>query len=294
MNRCFLSLLLFAVGSYVVKAQSIQKMNMWQDSLLQVGQQMFQRTAEAERLERNFTFIKTLVSALKEPNSYFFNFSKLDMISVLSSPDNDFRIFSWNIPLQDGSYLYYGTIQHKIAGGKLKLTPLLDRTFAFQKPAEEIVTPEQWYGAQYYAIVPLSKQQYALLGWKGHQAEYSKKVIDILRITPSGEITLGAPVFSDDPNRTRRVFSYAKAATMYLHYNPNLERIEFDHIVAAAPEYEGNFSYYGPDLTHDAYEVRAGKLVFKENIELQGLKQEDESRYIDPLKPGNRQKSGIR
>jgi len=285
--------MLFAVGVYPVKAQNIQKMNIWQDSLLQLGQQMFQHEAEAERLERNFVFIKTLVSALKEPNSYYYNFEKLDMISVLSSPDNDFRIFSWNIPLQDGSYLYYGSIQHKVAGGQLKLTPLLDRTFAFQKPTEEITSPEQWYGAQYYEIIPLSKQHYVLLGWKGHQAEYSKKVIEILRMSPDGTITLGAPVFTDNPKMTRKVFSYARTATMYLRHNAPLNRIEFDHIVAVAPEYEGNFQYYGPDLTHDAYELRGGRLVFRENIVLQAHEQGNESHYIDPLKSKNSRKSGI-
>jgi len=286
--------MLFAAGVCPVKAQNIQKMNIWQDSLLRVGQEMFQRVAEAERLERNFVFIKTLVSALKEPNSYLYNFNKLDMISVLSSPDGDFRIFSWNIPLQDGSYLYYGTIQHKVAAGQLKLTPLLDRTFSFQKPTEEITSPERWYGAQYYEIIPLSKRQYVLLGWKGHQAEYSKKVIEILSVSPTDEITLGAPVFTDNPKITRKIFSYARTATMYLRYNENSNRIEFDHIVAVAPEYEGKFQYYGPDLTHDTYQVRGGKLIFKENIALPALENGKENLYIDPLKPGNSQKSGIR
>ncbi|NGM61467.1 hypothetical protein G5B30_05980 [Sphingobacterium sp. SGG-5] len=286
--------MLFAVGVYPVKAQNIQKMDIWQDSLFRVGQQMFQRTAEAERLERNFVFIKTLVSALKEPNSYLYNFDKLDMISVLSSPDHDFRIFSWNIPLQDGSYLYYGTIQYQVSGGQLKLTPLLDRTFVFEKPTEEITSSEQWYGAQYYEIIPLSKRQYVLLGWKGHQAEYSKKVIEILSVSPTGDITLGAPVFTDNPKMTRKIFSYARTATMYLRYNENSSRIEFDHIVAIAPEYKGKFQYYGPDLTHDAYQVKSGKLVFKENITLQAVEDGKENLYIDPLKPKNSQKSGIR
>ncbi len=292
MNRCFLSFMLFVVGINVVKAQNIQKMNIWQDSLLHVGQQMFQSRAEAERLERNFVFIKTLVSALKEPNSYFFNFTKLEMISVLSSPDNDFRIFSWNIPLQDGSYLYYGTIQHKVTGGQLKLTPLLDKTFAFKKPDEEITSADQWYGAQYYEIISLSNRRYALLGWKGHHAEYSKKVIEIVHIPTSGEVTLGAAVFSDSPHIARKIFSYAKTATMYLHFSEQSNRIEFDHIVAISPGEVGNFKYYGPDLTHDGYEIKGGRLIFKENIELRSPEKEDDSRYIDPLKPGKR-RSGL-
>ena len=293
MKYCVLFLAVCAVGFGRLSAQNIQKMDRWQDSLLHVGRQMFQSPVETERIERNFTFVKTLVSALKEPNSFFYTFDKLDMISVISTPDNSLRIFSWNIPLEDGSYLYYGTIQHKTPGGKLKLTPLLDKTFEIQNPTEDITPAGKWYGAQYYDIIPLAKNQFVLLGWKGHHAEYTKKVIDILNISPSGEVTLGAPVFSDAPKMVRKIFSYTKDATMYLQFNKKSNSIEFDHIVPASPQLEGNFKYYGPDLTHDAYEVKGGRLIFKENISLQNAEKEGEGHYIDPLRPSRKLKSGL-
>ncbi|NGM90137.1 hypothetical protein G5B35_22835, partial [Parapusillimonas sp. SGNA-6] len=232
--KYYVLLIVCAIGVGTGTAQNIQKMNIWQDSLLHVGRQMFQSEGEAERIERNFVFVKTLVSALKEPNSYFYAFDKLDMISVISAPDNSFRIFSWNIPLQDGSYLYYGSIQYKVAGGKLKLTPLLDKTFEIQNPTQDITSNNTWYGAQYYDIIPISKHQFVLLGWKGHHAEYTNKVIEILHVSPTGEVTLGAPVFSDDPKMVRKIFSYTKNATMYLQFDKKLNSIVFDHIVPVA------------------------------------------------------------
>src|SRR5690606_7932922 len=241
---CVLFLTVYAIAFEPLSAQNIQKMDQWQDSLLHVGRQMFQSGAEAERIERNFVFVKTLVSALKEPNSYFYAFDKLDMISVISAPDNSFRIFSWNIPLQDGSYLYYGSIQHKVAGGKLKLTPLLDKTFEIQNPTQDITSNSTWYGAQYYDIIPISKYQFILLGWKGHHAEYTNKVIEVLHISPAGEVKLGGPVFSDDPKMVRKIFSYTKNASMYLQFDKERSRIVFDHIVPVSPQHEGNFKYY--------------------------------------------------
>lgn len=268
-------------------------MGEWQDSLVLLGNKMFGSVAEAERLESNFKFVKTLVSTLKEPNAYFYEFDRLEMISILASPDDNFRIFSWNIPLQDGSYLYYGTIQHKVAGGKLKLTPLLDKTFEIDNPDTDITSAQMWYGAQYYEIVPLSKGQYILLGWKGHHAEYSKKVIEVLNIETDGKVTLGGHLFSDDVKLSRKIFSYTKAATMFLQFNPRLNRIEFDHIVPVSPEFVENFKYYGPDLTHDGYEIKDMRLFFKEDIELSNPERGNENEYIDPLRPDRKLKSGF-
>lgn len=266
-------------------------MNVWQDSLLNLGAKMFGESEETIRIESNFTFVKTLVSALKEPNSFYFAFEKLKMVSILDAPDKSFRIISWNIPLQDGSYLYYGTIQHK--SGTIKLTPLLDKTFEINSPEEDIVSNKSWYGAQYYDIRPLAKNQYILLGWKGHHTDYMKKVIDILNIAPDGHVSFGAKVFSDNPQVARKIFSFTREAAMYLKYNAKETRVEFDHIVPADPSLKGNFKYHGPDLTHDAYRLKNGKLVFEEDILIENSSLEDDGRYIDPKKNNKKLKSGL-
>lgn len=274
--------------------QNFQKMKVWQDSLLQLGQRMYsQKVAEAERLESNYKFIKTLVSALKEPNAFFYKFDELEMISILKSPHGDFRVFSWNIPLRDGSYLYYGAIQHKELGGKLKLTPLIDKTFEISDICAHVSTNEMWYAAQYYDIVPLANGMYALLGWKGHHPDYTHKVIEILRIDRDGTVQLGAPVFSDDPLIVRKIFAYSRTSSMFLQYNPTLGRIEFDHIIPISPAYEGNYKYYGSDLSHDAYSVQDGRLILQENIELTNQETGNEANYIDPLRPDTKMKSGF-
>lgn len=290
LKNCFLSISLLLICSFS-HGQNNLKMNIWQDSLSQLGAQMFGKVAETERIESNFAFVKTLVSALKEPNSFYFNFDKLRMISVLNAPDNSFRIITWNLPLQDGSYLYYGTIQHR--SGTIKLTPLLDKTFQISNPERDIVANKDWYGAQYYDIIPLAKNQYILLGWKGHHADYTKKVIDVLNLSSDGTASFGAKVFSDDHTLSRKIFSYTRQASMYLKYNAAQRRIEFDHIVPADPSLKGDFKYYGPDLSYDGYSVENGKLIFKPNIPIQNPERGDEDQYIDPSKPSKKFKSGL-
>jgi len=236
----------------------VTAMDRWQDSLAGLGWAMYNLPGQEERIQQNAAFVKTLVSALKEPHSYGYDFQGLDMVSVLRSPQDDFRIFSWHIVLNDGSYLYYGAIQSKTGDGRLKLSPLLDKTFAIKNPETEELETDHWYGAQYYDIVPLGRD-YVLLGWKGHGSDYSQKVIEILH-TENGRFRLGKAVFSDDPKMVRRVFSFAKGVSMYLKWHPDKKRIILDHIVAAEPGLEGDFRHYGPDLTFDAYETNTGKL----------------------------------
>ncbi|MCA5003765.1 hypothetical protein [Sphingobacterium bovistauri] len=224
-------------------------MQNWQDSLFNLGQKIYApNTSELERIESNFLFIKILVSALKEPNSYFFNFDKLKIISSVRSPDDTFRIFSWNIPMHDGSYLYYGSIQRK--SGSLNLIPLLDKTFEIKNAELDIVGNDFWYGAQYYDIIPFQKDKYILLGWKGHNAQNTKKVIEVLRFMPNGDIKLGDNIFLEDTSLARKIFTYAKEATMLLAFQNADHRIIFDHLV---PLEDSTNQRNVPDLTHDAY-----------------------------------------
>lgn len=273
-------------------SQNLTKMNVWQDSLVKLTEQRFGSVSEAERIESNFQFVKALVSSLKETNAFNFKFEKLKAISILNAPDNSFRVFSWNIPLDDGSFLYYGAIQYKSAS--LKLTPLLDKTFEIKDVDREILKSSSWFGAQYYDIIQLSPKQFVLLGWKGHHADFNKKVIEVLNIESNNEITFGAKIFSDKIDHSRRVFSYTRKASMYLKYNPEQKRIEFDNIVPVDPSLEGNFKYYGPDLSYDAYVLDANVLKFKENIDVQNITRGDEDNYIDPRKPNKKLKSGLK
>jgi len=257
------------------------KMRVWEDSLKSLGEGIFQIPAEPERLTNNFTFVKTLVAALKESHSFDYDFSTLKMISIIESPSKDFRIFSWNVPLDDGSYLYYGSIQWKTADGSLKLIPLLDKTFEIQDAEQVALSADNWYGAQYYEIIPLTTNQYVLLGWKGHTPHYTQKVIEIINIEGTN-VRFGAPVFSDAPSLHRKIFRYTRQASMILKHEAVPQRLVFDHLVPADPNLKGNYKYYGPDLSYDAYEIKEGKLIFQSDVTYMNPIRGDEDQFLAP------------
>lgn len=267
-----------------------QRMQAYQDSLLAISSVMFNHELEPERYNANYRFIKTLVNALKETKSFQYGFDSLKTISVLHSPDRRFRIFSWHIMNDDGSYRYYGAIQMNTPEGKLKLYPLVDSSPLFTNPADTVTTANKWYGAQYYQMAMVSSESmppyYVLLGWKGNTTRTTKKVIEVLYFKEDNAY-FGSSVFdgnSDNSGKKRIIFEYARDASLFLQYYPAQQRIVFDHLAPQQAELKGDFSKYGPDMTHDAYQLQRGRWKFQPNLILKNPPSDKDDLFNDPKK----------
>ncbi len=258
-----------------------------QDSLISTATKLFGSANNLQRFNENAKFIKTLVGALKTKGSFNYGFDSLRTISIVKSPDNTFRIFSWYVPTDEGTYRFFGTIQMATQDGQLKLLPLIDGTAAITDD-NEITTNKKWYGARYYEIVPIispgSKTCYALLGWKGNTIKTSKKVIEILSF--DNEVAqFGKPVFltaAGVSTKNRIVFEYNKLNSMTLRMDKNENMIVFDHLAPFDPNMEGNFEYYASDSSFDGYRLVSGKLKLMENIEVKNDPTDLDDFYVDP------------
>ena len=262
-------------------------LNRYQDSLAKTSTVIFEGATNAQRYEQNGRFIKMLVTTLKTPGSFNYGFDSLKTISIVKSPDNQFRIFSWFVPTEEGTYRFFGTVQMATADGQLKLYPLLDDT-EHLTDNNQITTNKQWYGARYYEIVPLKaagkKTSYILLGWKGNNNKTSKKVIDVLSF--DGDILrFGKPVFEgakNTPVKNRIVFEYNKLNSMTLRMDKNEKMIVFDHLAPFDPNMTGNFEYYASDSSFDGYKQVGDKMKLSENIELKNDPNMLDGFYVDP------------
>lgn len=263
-----------------------QAMKKSQDSLIKISEETAAAINNAQRFAHNATFIKTLVNSLKNQNSFNYTFDSLKRISIVKSPDNKFRIFSWYLPVDDGSYHFFGAIQMSTKDGKLKLFPLIDETIQLTD-ANAITSNKNWYGATYYEIIPVVANgrapYYVLLGWKGNSAKTSKKVIEILSFEKD-EPAFGKPVFDqkNTPVKNRMIFEYNKLNSMTLTMDKSVQMIVFDHLVPFNPEMVGNFEYYASDSSFDAYRLVGGRLKLVENVELKNPPNEKDNLYIDP------------
>ena len=84
------------------------------------------RTAE-ERFTADSQFTKMFVRALKIKGSFHYPFDSLITISKLSPADSSFKIFTWQLVINDNLVRQHGAIQMKTPDGSLKLFPLIER-----------------------------------------------------------------------------------------------------------------------------------------------------------------------
>ncbi|RZL38495.1 MAG: hypothetical protein EOO96_02815 [Pedobacter sp.] len=264
------------------------QLNTLQDSLVILSEETFASKDDTERLEKNTLFVKKLISALKINNSFNFGFDSLKRISILKSPDNTFRIITWFLPNNDGTYRYYGTIQMGTQNGSLKLLPLTDNPNYVDGNA--LTSNKNWIGARYYEMIPVlvngKQPYYILLGWKGNNQKTTKKVIEVLSFD-KGEPVFGKNIFETQKNaalKNRVLFEYNRQNTMTLRVDKNVNMIVFDHLAPYDPKMVGNFEYYGSDLSFDGYRLTWGKLALVEDIELKNDPSPNDDFYGKPVK----------
>lgn len=261
------------------------KFRVYEDSLKKLGFKFINNENELERKNANYQFIKTLVSALKLPDSYHYTFDSVKTVSIVYAPDNKFRIFSWNVMNQDGSYRFYGTLQMNTSD-ELKMFPLTDYSPFLKNPEDSILTPKEWLGAEYYKIIKTGndKPYYVLLGWKGNTVKSTKKVIDVLSFKNNVPV-FGLPVFEGgQKTKDRIVFEYNRQASMLLRFVPEKNLIVFDHLAPPDAKMKGDFSLYGPDLTYDGYQLKNGKWVLVQNLDMRNIPQQGDETFVDPKK----------
>ncbi|RDC57990.1 hypothetical protein DU508_03315 [Pedobacter chinensis] len=287
-KRLYILLIVMLAGFNTKAQQNIQKLEIFQDTLIKISNAAHAEAFDESKLSINGRFVKTLVDALKTPNSFNYPFDSLKNVSVIKSPDQAFRILSWYLQLENGTYRYYGAIQMNTNNGPLKLFPLIDQTENMNDP--NIITDNQkWFGARYYEIIPVTSGNhlpyYVLLGWKGNNQSTTKKVIEILSFNKDN-LTFGAPVFDGKElkGKNRLIFEYTKSNAMFLKTDKKAGMIVFDHIAPFDPEMVGRFEFYGSDGTFDGFKIIGGKLKLQEGLELNNDPNATDELYADPKK----------
>ena len=291
----FIPLILFLNQSFAQHTDensNANRLNMYQDSLANLGKVMINNDNELERQNANTMFVKTLVTALKVPNSFLFPFDSVKTVSIQNSPDNRFRILSWHIMNDDGSYRFYGALQLN-TGGPLKLFPLVDYSPLLEHPEDSVTDNRKWYGAQYYKIIRVTgdKSYYVLLGWKGYTVNSTKKVIEVLSFKNDKPV-FGMEVFGTTKHK-RIIFQYTRQASMLLKYVPEQDLIVFDHLSPPDDKSKKNPETFGPDLSYDGYKLINGRWKYEDNLDMRNVPDEHDSEFTDPKKQAIEDRSSI-
>ena len=125
----------------------------WEDSLIHLRNEVMAESDETTRLALNEDFMSLLESVLQMPDAFKFTWDSVNNFSVLASPDNVFKIFTWYIVKNNYDIENFGFIQvYNESRKKYVLYPLYDKRQVIDYPKTQIGNHNRWYGA---AIVSL-------------------------------------------------------------------------------------------------------------------------------------------
>ncbi|MDQ3048426.1 MAG: hypothetical protein M3R27_12825 [Bacteroidota bacterium] len=253
---------------------------------------------DTERNKLNKELLLLMDSALSVPSSFNYPFDSIHKcVSVLTSPDNKFRILNWYLPKDDGNHEYYGFIQSKHQEVRKKgfrkqrrevvlLHPLADRTSEIKNPENAITDNKKWYGAWYYRIIlkkTKTKTYYTLLGWDGNDKLTKKRIIEVLTFDSKGLPKFGADIFVMKKKYPKRViFEYSATCSMSLKYSNRKDSIIFDHLAPTLSQLEGQYQYYCADMSYDGFGFKRGKWHYGADLNPLNEKDENDKLYKDP------------
>jgi hypothetical protein len=258
------------VPSGPLSPQALEQLQGIEDTLGVLGYAIVNDSIEAERFAACKVFITTLVRALKTENSFQYPFEQIKTVSILTPPDSSFRIFTWQLFVNDSTYRYYGAIQ--MNERQLKLFPLIDRSFEVKAfPSTEVLSADKWYGALYYNIRQFDTRKgrkYLLIGFDAFEFFEKRKVIDVISFNKEGTPSFGDPVFDhgkDAPARNRIYVQYSADAKVRLNWDEQYQMIIMDHLIPWESPY-GKGTTAVPDGSYDAYRLDKGKWVYVDKV----------------------------
>ena len=264
---------IFMIVVMTMQSQVNQTIPESEEKLKQLFDEIMGNADDEERMISGEQFSTLFQQTLIMDGSFEYSFPLLSSVSKLISPKKRFRVYTWNVPLHSGMNRFYGLIQLNLYPDSLRVIELVDKSREISDPETAILSPERWYGAIYYEMITKQTANgevlYTLLGWHGDNMLMNSKLIEVLTITPQGEIRIGKPVFCNytELKPTRIIFRHSANATMSLRYEEqsivtekrwNAKRREFDlsrektHLIVADrlvpsdPQLEGQYEYYLP------------------------------------------------
>jgi hypothetical protein len=263
-----------------------------EDSLTRCGTDMVNGLDPAVRLGADSQFTRTLVRALRTPNSFYYPFDSLQTVSHIYAPDSSFRIFTWQLSMDEDHFRRHGAIQMRTPDGSLKLFALSDRTPVIERLMDTVTSNQYWIGNIYYNIVEKKyqgKNYYTLLGYDEHDFRSTRKWIEVLTFDGEGKPVFGSPCFSfsaGDPAHPaatidRFMVEFKKEGGARLQYDPDLGLILFDHLVSESNEPDKKYTLV-PDGDYEGFRWVNGKWVHINKVFTQKL-QDGQAPVPSPL-----------
>ncbi len=303
-----------AVQKSNINKNDLKKLKLEEDTLQQLSNEFTDDTILDKRREACYTFIPTLIRALKSNYSFYYPFDSIDAISKVYPQDSSFRILSWQlyftVPIKiPAKYSktgkdtfferpvirYYGVIQMR--SKEMKIFPLYDASDTLAYGTQDILSAATWPGELYYNVIQKSvggKNYYTLFGYKAPDRLSRRKIIDVLTFDNKGKPHFGAPLFyfkhDDDSAAAKKTdtlnrffIEYKWNAFPVLNYDAELEMIVFDHVAPQTEKGNGATFTYVPDGTYEGFKWMNNHWQWVEKVFTFAINEDDNPPVPAPL-----------
>ena len=272
--QLFIALFLysFSFGQHIAKADQ-KILEQKEDSLKTHAYKLIQGINPEDRLRADSIFTRIFVRALTTKNSFYYPFDSLETISRLYAPDSSFRIYTWQMLINENIIRQHGAIQMRTADGSLKLFPLIDKSDIAEDMADTVGDNRGWMGAVYYKVI-LTKEQdrsyYTLLGYDENNIRSSKKIIEVLSFV-DGKPLFGGRYFNVPNNSlvvknpARYIMEFKKEGSPRLTFDESLNMIVMEHLVSESGEPNKKWTLI-PDGDYEGFKWANGKWVYVNKI----------------------------
>lgn len=261
MRRILIILIIVtSVSTGIVRGQQVLN-----DTPLLLGklyERLVNSPADSIRLQINDSIRFIIDSYVTSDTVFKHRFNNLRYLGQIISPDSSIKIITWNLILRSSQNMYFCYFIRKPEFGEKNKIYRLTASYK-EDPirTDTTINEKDWYGALYYDIRPYltdGKRCWILLGIDYGNPEISRKIIDVLNITPDDSILFGRKWFeSEGKLKYRDVFEYASNGTMSLRFKSD-SSVVFDHLVPFSASQKNDRKFYGPDYSYDAYNFMKG------------------------------------
>lgn len=213
---------------------------------------------------------RIMPAALSMDGSLKYPWSRLDRIGVVTSDDQQVRIFTWHVAEDPDHYRYFGYIQVARRRDKVEVFELKDRLKDQRTEKELEQSTDRWHGKLYYQIITTRHQRntfYTLLGLDFNNAHSNIKTVETMEIRRNRPRFTEEMFFDGKQQVDRMVFEYSSQASISVRYDRQLKMITFDHLVPFHPVYSGDHRFYGPDGSFDGLAFTDGRWVYRDDVD---------------------------
>lgn len=267
-----------------------------------IGYQLIGDSVQANRIKGAREFVKLLVEALKYENAFQYRFDSIPYLAKVYPEDSSFRIFTFQVILDNYTFVHYGAIQ--LNRKNLALIPLKDWSDTFPVTPTGQFTNKNWYGAVYYKIFTKQvkgKPLYFLFGYDQNDALSDKKFIEPMQFISDTLVRFGYPIFEKinpediriDPKtkkplptkRTQKLLyrytlEYRKGGSPALRYEKDKNRILFEHLESIDKKAPDVGFMKLPEGSYEGFVWENNKWVWKE---LLTVAEQDDNTRIRPV-----------